>query len=75
MKPGEVTRASVPDAELLIKVKEILPPDPAESEKEIASLAQRLRGAVAEDLSMSFGQGLKQRFPVRIDRSQIEKLY
>lgn len=75
VKPGEMTRASVPDAELLIKVKEILPPDPAESEKEIASLAQRLRSAVAEDLSMSFGQGLKQRFPVRIDRSQIEKLY
>ncbi len=74
-KPGELARASAPDAEVLIKVKEILPSDPAEAEKEIATLSQRLRSAVAEDLAASFAQGLRQRYPVRIDKSQIEKMY
>ena len=74
-KPGEVARASAPDAEVVLKVKEILPSDPAAAEKEIATLAQRLRAAVAEDLTASFAQGLRQRYPVRIDKSQIEKMY
>lgn len=75
VKPGELTRASTPDAEVVIKVKEILPADAAETEKEIASLSQRLRGSVAEDLAASFAQGLRQRYSVRIDRAQIEKMY
>ena len=74
-KPGEVARASAPDAEVVLKVKEILPSDPAAAEKEIATLAQRLRAAVAEDLTASFAQGLRQRYPVRIDKSQIDKMY
>ncbi len=74
-KPGELARASAPDAEVVVKVKEILPSDPAEAEKEIATLSQRLRSAVAEDLAASFVQGLRQRYPVRIDKSQIDKMY
>ncbi len=74
-KPGESARASAPDAEVVVKVKEIVPADAAAAEKEVTELGQRLRGQVAQDLSQSFGQGLRQRYPVKIDQQQIQKMY
>lgn len=74
-KVGEVARASSPDAEAVIRVKEILAPDPAESEKQAAATAAQLRASLAEDLAAAFSQGLRQRYTVRVDRSQIEKLF
>lgn len=75
VKPGELGRATAPDAEVVVRVKEILPADATEAEKETTELGQRLRGQVAEDLAASFTKGLRQRYPVRIDKSQIEKMY
>lgn len=74
-KTGDLARASTPDAETVVRVKEILPPDPAESEKQAEAMAAQLRAALAQDLAAAFSQGLRQRYPVRVDRSQIEKLF
>lgn len=74
-KPSEVARASAPDAEVVVKVKEILAADAAEAEKQVTDLGQRLRGQVAQDLSQSFSQGLRQRYTVKIDQQQIQKMY
>jgi peptidyl-prolyl cis-trans isomerase D len=74
-KPGELARASTPEAEVVIRVKEILPTDAAEAEKQTTELGQKLRDQVAEDLATSYAQGLRQRYPVRIDKTQIEKMY
>jgi peptidyl-prolyl cis-trans isomerase D len=74
-KPGELARASAPDAEVVIKVKEIVQADATEAEKETTALGQRLRSQVGQDLSQSFGQGLRQRYTVKIDQQQIQKMY
>lgn len=74
-KPTELARASAPDAEVVVKVKEILTADATAAEKETTELGQRLRGQIAQDLSASFSQGLRQRYPVKIDQQQIQKMY
>jgi len=74
-KPGALTRASTPDAEVLIKVKEIVPSDAAEAEKQTTELGQRLRDQIADDLASAFAQSLRQRYPVTIDKTQIDKMY
>jgi peptidyl-prolyl cis-trans isomerase D len=74
-KPGTLTRASTQDAEVLVRVKEILPSDATEAEKQTTELGQRLRDQVGEDLAASFAQSLRQRYPVRIDKAQIDKMY
>jgi len=74
-KPGELTRASTADGEVLIRVKEILPGDAAEAERQTTELGQRLRDQVADDLAASFAQGLRQRYEVKIDKAQIDRMY
>ncbi len=75
VKPAEIARASAADAEVVLRVKEILPADATEAEKETTALGQRLRGQIAEDLNASFSQGLRPRYPVKVDQGQIDKMY
>jgi peptidyl-prolyl cis-trans isomerase D len=74
-KPGELARASTADAEAVVRTREILPPDAAEAEKETVALGQRLKDEIAGDLAAAFTQGLRQRYPVKIDQAQIQRMY
>ena len=75
VKPGSLSRASTPDAEVLVKVKEILPSDAEEAEKQITELGRRLRDQVADDLTAAYTQSLRQRYPVKVDKTQIDRMY
>lgn len=72
MKPGDVAQATLPDTEIVVRLKEILPAEIVESES--AQLTQQVRAAVAEDLAQSYSQALRQRYAVEIDRSQIDRM-
>jgi peptidyl-prolyl cis-trans isomerase D len=59
----------------VVRTREILPPDAAEAEKETVALGQRLKDEIAGDLAAAFTQGLRQRYPVKIDQAQIQRMY
>lgn len=71
-KPDEVLQATTADAEVLLRLKEVLAAEPAEAET--AQLAQQVRAAVAEDMAQSYSQALRQRYNVQVDRPQIDRM-
>ena len=74
IKKGEVAQASTADAEVVVKVKDVQPSEAAETETRQQAIERELRNAMLQDMQVSFTQGLRQRYPVRIDQAQIDKL-
>jgi peptidyl-prolyl cis-trans isomerase D len=75
-KPGTAVFARSGELYLVGELKEMLPPDPAQAEKESAAFADRLVApGMRDDLLQEFDQALRRHFPVSIDEPAVESAF
>jgi peptidyl-prolyl cis-trans isomerase D len=74
-KAGEVVTGSSGKAEVVARVREIVPADPAAAGAATATLANSVAQGVGADLLAEYGQALQQTHPVMIYRQRIEQMY
>ena len=73
-KPGELGVAAGIDGQHVVRTKEIVPADPAADVPGMEQLRTQLRRDIAGDLSVEYGQALRQRYGVTVNRSVVDRL-
>jgi peptidyl-prolyl cis-trans isomerase D len=73
-KPGEIGIAAGIDGQFVVRTTEIIVADPATDAAGMEQLRTQLRRDMAGDLSSEYGQSLRQRFGVTINRSVVDRL-
>ncbi len=73
-KPGELGVAAGIDGQYVVRTKEIVTADPAADAPGMEQLRTQLRRDMAGDLSGEYGQALRQRYGVTINRSVVDRL-
>jgi len=73
-KPGELGVAAGIDGQHVVRTKEIVPADPAADAAGMEQLRTQLRRDIAGDLSSEYGQALRQRYGVTINRNIVDRL-
>jgi len=75
-KPGAAVTARGDDGYLVAEVKEVLPPDPAQKDKEMAAVSESfVAPTMREDLLEQFDQALRRRFPVSVDEAAVARAF
>jgi peptidyl-prolyl cis-trans isomerase D len=75
-KPGAAVFARGGDSYLVAQLKDVLPPDPAQSEKDVAGFADRqIAPGMRDDLLQEFDQALRGHFPVSVDQPAVERAF
>jgi peptidyl-prolyl cis-trans isomerase D len=74
-KPGGVAAAPSEEGQVIARLSRIDVPDPAESEAQIARLRQQLDQSVASDLLAQFGNALRGRYGVEVNRGTLDQMY
>ncbi|MBI3505739.1 MAG: SurA N-terminal domain-containing protein [Proteobacteria bacterium] len=73
-KPGELGVAAGIDGQYVVRTKEIIVADPAADTAGMEQLRTQLRRDIAGDLSAEYGQALRQRYGVTINRNVVDRL-
>ena len=73
-KPGELGIAAGLGGEYVVRTGEIVAADPASDDAGMAQLRDQLRRDMAGDLSGEYGQGLRQRYGVTVNRAVVDRL-
>ncbi|MBL8834068.1 MAG: SurA N-terminal domain-containing protein [Rhodospirillales bacterium] len=73
-KPGELGVAAGIDGQYVVRTKEIVVADPAADAAGMEQLRTQLRRDMAGDLSSEYGQALRQRYGVTINRTVVDRL-
>ncbi len=73
-KPGELGVAAGIDGQYVVRTKEVQVPDPAADAPGMEQLRTQLRRDIAGDLSIEYGQALRQRYGVTVNRSVVDRL-
>jgi peptidyl-prolyl cis-trans isomerase D len=75
-KPNSAVFVRGGDVYLVAELKAVLPPDPAQAEKDVAGFADRLIApGMRDDLLQEFDQALRRHFPVSIDEPAVERAF
>ncbi len=74
-KPGMATFAKANDGYVVAQVKEVLPPDPAKEKEATAQLETQLSQAMQNDLQQQFDAALRQRYPVDINETAVQRVF
>jgi hypothetical protein len=57
------------------ELTEIIPVDPIATAEKVTALQRELTGGIQSDLVSEYTSSLRQRFPVEIDRTRVERLF
>ena len=74
-KPGAVVTAPASDGYYVAQVIDAKPADPTADPAAVETLAKQLDGSVQADLMTQFGQALRQRYSVSIDRVAVDRQF
>jgi hypothetical protein len=75
-KPNSAVFVRGGDVYLVAELKAVLPPDPAQAEKDVAGFADRLIApGMRDDLLQEFDQALRRHFPVSVDEPAVERAF
>lgn len=74
-KPAEVIVGSTADAQVVARLKEIIPADPAKDGSAVAALEGTVSQGFETDLMAQFGNALRARYPVEIHRQRIDQFF
>jgi peptidyl-prolyl cis-trans isomerase D len=73
-KPGEIGVAPGLDGQFVVRTGEIVAADPAADAAGVDQLRQQIRRDMAGDVSGEYGQSLRQRYGVTVNRSVVERV-
>jgi peptidyl-prolyl cis-trans isomerase D len=72
---GGVAKATTADGQIVVRLKQIVPADPAAAAGLVAGLRDAEQRTVGSDLVAEFTVGLRDRFPVKINRERIDQMF
>ncbi|WP_298372635.1 peptidylprolyl isomerase [Azospirillum sp.] len=74
-KPGEVVSGTSADSQIVARLREIIPVDPAAPDASFGPLETSVNQGVESDLMAQFGNALRVRYPVQIHRQRIDQFF
>lgn len=74
-KPAEVIVGATAEAQVVARLKEIIPADPAKDGAAVATLESAVNQGIETDLMAQFGNALRSRYPVEIHRQRIDQFF
>ena len=74
-KPGEVVTGSTPDAQVIARLKEVIPADPAAKDATTAQVESMVAQGLQSDIMTEFGNALRKQYPVEVHPSRIEQFF
>ncbi|CAK0751024.1 peptidyl-prolyl cis-trans isomerase D [Azospirillaceae bacterium] len=74
LAPGEAAKAAGGDGQIVARLKEIQPADPAAAGEALTTLGEQLRQGVAADIIGQYTTALRARYRVRIDETRLKQL-
>jgi peptidyl-prolyl cis-trans isomerase D len=74
LKPGELATAPGLEGHYVVRLKEIVPADPAADPAGVEQLRAQLRRDIAADLSAEYAQGLRRRLGATVNRPVVDRL-
>jgi len=74
-QPGDVVKAATRDGQIVARLKEIVPADPATAKALVDGLREAERKAIAGDLLAEFSDGLRALYPVRVNQDRINQMF
>lgn len=74
-KPGEVVTGASADAQIVARLKEVIPADPAAPDATVATVESTVAQGMESDIMTQFGNALRSRYPVEIHQSRINQFF
>ncbi len=74
-KPGEVVSGTSADSQIVARLREVIPADPAAPDASFGPLETSVNQGVESDLMAQFGNALRVRYPVQIHRQRIDQFF
>ncbi|HYD31830.1 MAG TPA: SurA N-terminal domain-containing protein [Azospirillaceae bacterium] len=75
LKPGAVTSAATGDSQVIARLKNIRPADPATAGAALAQVRDQAVKGIAGDLAVQFAEALRQKYPVEIQPRTLQSMY
>lgn len=75
VQPEEVVTGTVGDAQVVARLKEIIPADPAAAGSALAPVERSLIQGIQSDLAVQFAQALQARYPVEVNNATLQQMY
>lgn len=73
--PGDIVTGAGPDTQVVARLKEIVPADPAAAGADTAALVTQVSRGIENDLAAQFAEALRQRYPVTVERDRIAQMF
>ncbi len=73
--PGDVVTGARDDAQVIARLKEVIPADPAAPEAAVAAVESGVGQGMVSDVMTQFGNALRTRYPVEIHRDRIDQFF
>ncbi len=73
--PGEIVTGATATAQVIARLKEVIPADPAAPGADTATLATQVSRGIENDLATQFAEALRQRYPVTVERQRIAQMF
>jgi len=74
-KPGEVVSGASGDAQVVARLTEIVPADPAAAGAALEPLENTVNQGIESDLMAQFGNALRTHYPVQVHRQRIDQFF
>ncbi|WP_448202901.1 SurA N-terminal domain-containing protein [Azospirillum sp. sgz302134] len=74
-KPGEVVTGSTADAQVVARLKEVIPADPKATDATVATVESTVAQGLESDIMAQFGNALRTQYPVEVHRSRIDQFF
>ncbi len=74
-KPNEVVDGSTADAQVVARLKEIVPADPKAADADLAPIRASVEQGMENDLVAEFTNALRDKYPVQIHRQRIDQFF
>ena len=74
-KPNEVVTGNTADAQVVARLKEVIPADPKAADADLAPVRAAVEQGMENDLVAEFTNALRDKYPVRIHRQRIDQFF
>ncbi|MFL7903442.1 SurA N-terminal domain-containing protein [Azospirillum argentinense] len=75
VKPGETVTGATADSQVVARLKEIIPADPAASDATLATVESTVAQGLESDIMAQFGSALRNSYPVEVHRNRIDQFF
>ena len=74
-KPGDVVTGASGDAQIIARLKEVIPADPAASDATVAQVESTVAQGMGNDIMAQFANALRSQYPVAVHQNRIDQFF